>query len=223
MKPYYEDDAVTIYHGDCREVLPLLATGALPFPSVRGPLSGHVGVLVTDPPYGIRKAEWDDELPLDVLDLAADMTTCSAVMPGVWNIAAMPTTLAEQHYRWTLAAHLTNGMTNGAVGFGNWIPCLLYSLDGVSLYRQDGDARDFAVGTEDKVDHPSPKPLRVMHWILDRLPAGIVLDPFAGSGTTLRAAKDRGRRAVGIERDERYCELAARRLGQEVLDLGGVA
>jgi DNA modification methylase len=68
-------------------------------------------------------------------------------------------------------------------------------------------------------NHPSPKPLRAMTWILSRLPSGSVIDPFMGSGTTLLAAKMAGREATGIEREERYCEIAAKRLAQEVLPL----
>ena len=203
MKPFYEDGAVTIYHGDCREIMPLV----------------RADVLVTDPPYGIRKADWDDELPLDLLEIAAHRTAAAAIMPGVWNIGRMPEILGPQGYVWTLSAYLSNGMTRGAVGFGNWIPCLLYARPGQSLHQKDGDARSFIVGTEDKPNHPSPKPLRVMTWIVSRMPPGVVLDPFLGSGTTLLAAKMLGRKAIGIEIDEVHCEEAARRCSQEVLGL----
>lgn len=204
VKPYYADDAVTIYHGDCREILPAL---------------GNNLVAATDPPYGVGKADWDDALPLDLLALTAVHTRAMAIMPGVWNIGRMPEQLESQRYVWTLSAYLTNGMTHGAVGFGNWIPCLLYALPGTSLHRTDGDARAFVVGTEDKPSHPSPKPIRVMTWIVSRLPDGVILDPFLGSGTTLLAAKVLGRQAIGIEIDERHCEEAARRCSQEVLGL----
>jgi site-specific DNA-methyltransferase (adenine-specific) len=68
--------------------------------------------------------------------------------------------------------------------------------------------------------HPCPKPLRVMSWIVERTtrPSDVILDPFMGSGTTLRAAKDSGRSAIGIEIEERYCEMAVERLGQGVLN-----
>lgn len=201
MNPYYDDGRCVIYHGDSQELLWDLSAD----------------VAVTDPPYGINKAGWDHQLPVALLELTAFKTQAMAIMPGVWNLGAMPPRLGPQEYRWTLSAYLKNGMTRGAVGFGNWIPCFLYGRDGVSLYKQDGDARTFNVGTEDKPDHPSPKPYRVMTWIIDRMPPGTVLDPFMGSGTTLVAAKQLGRRAIGIDLDERYCEMAAKRLGQEVL------
>jgi DNA modification methylase len=203
VAPFYDDGQVTIYHGDARELLWRV----------------ECDVVVTDPPYGVDKAKWDDRLPVEILELAAFKSKAMAIMPGVWNIGAMPARLGPQVYRWTLSAHLSNGMTRGAVGFGNWIPCLLYSREGTSPYKQDGDCQRFVVGTEDKPDHPSPKPYRVMTWIIDRMPAGVILDPFMGSGTTLVAAKQLGRKAIGFEVDERYCELAVSRLAQEVLHL----
>ena len=69
--------------------------------------------------------------------------------------------------------------------------------------------------------HPTQKPIGVMLWCLGFMPPGAVLDPFCGSGTTLRAAKDLGRRAIGIEIEERYCEIAAKRCAQEVMDIAG--
>jgi DNA modification methylase len=101
---------VTLINADCRDVAPDLV----------------YDVALTDPPYGIGKAEWDDQFPDWMWELLAPAKFCG-VMPGVWNIPRCPQKIGAMKYNWTLAAHLVNGMTRGAVGFGNWIPCLLYT------------------------------------------------------------------------------------------------
>ena len=83
--------------------------------------------------------------------------------------------------------------------------------------------RDSYIPQETNTPHPAPFPLALAKRAVETTPAEVVLDPFCGSGTTLRAAKDLGRRAIGIEIEERYCEIAARRLQQSVLPLGEVA
>jgi len=102
-------------------------------------------------------------------------------------------------YRWTLSVQISNGMTRGLMGFGNWIPVLVYARPGESLYTPQRDAAVIPI-VGDMPNHPSPKPERAMSWIVQRFPnAQTILDPFMGSGTTLRAAKDLGRYAIGIE------------------------
>jgi len=96
----------------------------------------------------------------------------------------------------------------------------LYATDDSNLYRNAGDIKRFVVGREAKPDHPSPKPIGPVLWFISRV-TGNPVDPFMGSGTTLRAAKDLGRKAIGIEIEERYCEIAAKRCAQEVMDFGG--
>jgi hypothetical protein len=202
VKPYYADDLVTIYHGDCREVLPSLSVDA----------------VFADPPYGANKAPWDDAPPTDWLELLPPVAPVVAVSPGQRNLLAMPEIVGDLVYRWTLAAVIANATVRGDLGFGNWIPVLLYARDGVSLYGPRQDTRTFAIRGE-MPDHPSPKPLAVMQWIVDCLPGASIADPFMGSGTTLVAAKSLGRRAIGIETEERYCEIAAQRCSQEVLGI----
>lgn len=204
VTPYYQDGAVTIYHGDCREILPGL---------------DPVDLVLTDPPYGVNKAEWDHSFPTEWMQAAARLAPAMGLMPGIWNITRCPHRIGELVYVWTLAAHLINGMARGAIGFGNWIPCLVYTREGHSMFVKDGDCRSIVIGDSVKPDHPSPKPYRVMLWFVRRLPGNVILDPFMGSGTTLRAAKDHGKKAIGIEIEEAYCELAALRMAQEVLPL----
>jgi DNA modification methylase len=204
--PYYDDGQITIYCGDCRDVLPTLAENS-------------ADLILTDPPYNVGKAAWDDNVPMWWLNDAARIAPTLGVMPGVVNLVAYPPEIGRLRYRWTLAAHLVNGMTRGAIGYGNWIPCLVYAADGVSLYRRTSDVGRIAIGRSKKPDHPSPKPLEVMQWLVDILPGQTILDPFMGSGTTILAAQQRGRRAIGIEQSEAYCDLAVRRLQQAVLPL----
>lgn len=205
MKPYYSEDGITIYHGDCREVLPTLE---------------GIDAVLTDPPYGVNKAEWDSQFPEWCFEVCATAPRFG-IMPGVWNFPSVREKVATprgkwSRYRWCLIAHLVNGMTRGAIGFGNYIPCFFYSDDGISLHEADGDIKRFTVGADEKPDHPSPKPFNVMRWFVSRPEGENVCDPFMGSGTTLRAAKDLGRKAIGIEIEEKYCEIAAKRLSQKV-------
>jgi DNA modification methylase len=188
-------------------------------------------LVLTDPPYGIQKrtrtyakitgpaASWDGEFPLWWFDDAARIAPVLGLMPGVVNLPRCPASVGRLIYRWTLAGHLVNGMARGAIGYGNWIPCMVYAADGVSLYQQSSDVGRIVIGRGGKPEHPSPKPIEAMRWLIDRLPGQTVLDPFMGSGTTILAAQERGRRAIGIELEERYCEIAVKRLSQAVLPL----
>lgn len=224
MKPYYEDGSVTIYHGDCREILPSLTAD----------------VLVTDPPYGValsgKSTKWTartgigyatfDDTPeaveRDVIPLVASLTATmrAIVTPGVrmmWRYPE-PTTTGAIYY--------PSGAGPGRWGFICWQPILYY---GKCPYLAAGmGSRPDSFSTTEAAEpngHPVPKPIRTMRWLVTKasLPGETVLDPYMGSGTTLRAAKDLGRKAIGIELDERYCEIAARRMGQEVMDFGAAA
>lgn len=191
MKPYYQDNAVTIYHGDCRAVLPTLP---------------KVDLVLTDPPYGMGKAEWDNEIPkwLPLVDTFPVMAFC-----GVVGMRDYPTP------DW-VAAWVRVGSTQriGHLGgFNNWEPILCYRLE-----RLPNDV--FMVpNTDHKHQHPTCKPLKLFLRLVSTQQAHTILDPFMGSGTTLRAAKDLGRKAIGIEIEEKYCEIAAKRMAQEVLAL----
>ena len=196
MTPYYDDGTCVIYHGDCREVLPFV----------------EADVLLTDIPYGVGYADWDGAMLLPPERAGAGVV---GIMPGIINLPRMPAVFDGLDYRWTLCA-FTPDRPAGHTPFGNpgWEPCVVY---GTGDFPRHKDAERVLVMREFRPAHPCPKPIRATRWFLSRLPGQVVLDPFMGSGTTLRAAKDLGRKAIGIEIEERYCEVAAKRLAQEVL------
>lgn len=210
MKPYYQDEAVTIYNADCREVLPTLESADL---------------VLTDPPYanGTPYDSYEDtpdNLQQLIVDVLPDLRRVGGrvlITPGVANVHSYPKP------DWTLAWFTPAGIGSGSWGFCCWQPVLAYGTD---PYLAIGGGRrpDAFVMTRasETNGHPCPKPIEVMRWLIARGTVAareVVLDPFMGSGSTLRAAKDLGRRVIGIETSERYCEIARRRMAQEVLPL----
>jgi site-specific DNA-methyltransferase (adenine-specific) len=220
MTPYYTDPAgITIYHGDCREVL-----ASLP--------DSSVDLVLTDPPYNVGfdygndsdKQEqsayltWLDEI---VGQVSRTMKQGSSLVCNI-GIKHLPDTLPvlAKHltYQWTFAWYKPNAMQFGKTGFSVWGAMPWFSKGDAVIGRKGQDVLICPV-TPQEIDHPSPKPPRLYEAVLGRFDGDLILDPFMGSGTTLRAAKDLGRRAIGIEIEERYCEIAAKRLQQEVLPL----
>jgi site-specific DNA-methyltransferase (adenine-specific) len=223
MTPYYQDDLVTIYHGDSGDLAPRIGAD----------------VLVTDPPYGTRAYATD----LPVGDLLSDWLrrwTNAAVFgwpenlvdlcrraertPDDW-IVWWPTALfGANHYAHLLPPSAAWIVWDKRVNLASndFADCELIwtNLRGVARivrHRWQGLIRD----SELRVPrvHPTQKPVAVMRWLIERCPPGSVVDPYMGSGSTLVAAKSLGRRAIGIEIEERYCEIAATRCSQEVLGL----
>tara|TARA_Y100000310_G_scaffold62977_1_gene58248 strand:- start:104 stop:736 length:633 start_codon:yes stop_codon:yes gene_type:complete len=210
VKPYYEDDAVTIYHGDCRDILPTLTFDA----------------IVTDPPYGIEYSpgRYRDSLEFkpivgdDENDLGAWIANHEAprAVFGADNFAhRLPPggTWTVWDKRVVESADRIHGSPFEMVwiyGHGSR-KRRIYRIQHCGAINADGQARRV---------HPTQKPVVLMKRIInDHFPTGVIADPFMGAGSTLRAAKDLGRRAVGIEIEERYCEAAVARLAQEVLSL----
>lgn len=223
MKPYYSDERVTLYHGDCREITEWLAAD----------------VLVTDPPYGISwsvpqgafnvsrgkrrhgvgHAGIANDSTLDARDVVLTMWgDRPAVVFGSLNVA--PPVGSKQ----TLVWHKPdNAGIFGAIGGWRRDVEAIYLL---GAWPQVPAARSAvlrtnatALSTYVSRGHPHSKPLDLMGALIETT-SGVVADPFAGSGSTLVAARNLGRRAIGVELEERYCELAARRLAQDVLDFG---
>ena len=209
MKPYYQDEYVTIYHGDCREIVPTL---------------GRFDLLLTDPPYGIGKdgqkrttgghggrksydfLGWDAERPAPwVLLMLLDHAGKHIVWGGNYFADVLPASM--KWLVWDKGQRINQ--SDGELAWTSEQGALrIYTLNRVAL-MQDG------------AKHPTQKPEELIRWCIQQ--AGdvqTILDPFAGSGTTGRAAKDLGRKAVLIEREERYCEIAVKRMAQGVLDFG---
>lgn len=211
-RPYYEDSAVTIYHGDCRKIVSLL---------------GRFDLLLTDPPYGVNfkgkvtkhtKAaggyiSGDSEIGPEIVALCLGKVNRGIVFPG--------TRIMREYPSWDDMGGVfcPSGSGRGRWGFVCVNPILFYGPrpKRVGMWPTGFSSFDKA----DDCGHPCPKPLKWMSWsiVLAGDEVETILDPFAGSGTTGRAAKDLGKRATLIEREERYCEIAARRMAQEVMNL----
>ena len=200
VEPYYREDAGVIYNADCLDILPKMPEGC-------------VDLVLTDPPYGIGKASWDSKVPVGYIPECLRTAKISCIMPGLW---ALPICLAGlgESYKSIIAGHNKNGMTYSPIGFGNWIPAVVAG-DKIPAGQ---DAFDFIID-EGKPPHPSPKPLRYIRWLINRLSeeTDLVCDPFLGSGTTAVAAKQLGRKYIGIEIEKKYCDIAVQRLAQEIL------
>jgi site-specific DNA-methyltransferase (adenine-specific) len=212
MKPYFEDGAIQIFHGDCREILPTLAP---------------VDLVLTDPPYGIdyqsaRRTEWqrkphldgDDEYPLWFFDMIAPRVALFAWCR--WDILPLLPP-PKSFIVWDKGVHSMGDLEHE---YGRqWEGCAFYPGPGHSFTKRPVDIIRLMRIAPEAMVHPTEKPVGVLRQLLVPHPGDTVLDPFMGSGTTLRAAKDLGRKAIGIEIEERYCEIAAKRMSQSVMEL----
>lgn len=224
MSIYYQDDFVTLYHGDCltehREWL-------------------EADVLVTDPPYGVayvsnraigkRSAAIAGDGTADARDaVLTAWGTKPALSFGRWDIARP--TLTKSRLIWDKNLMGTGDLSSPWGASDEEI----YVLGDWPAVKPGGRAREggtptrhhsvirvqaLAPGAANRPDHPTPKPVGLMEILIAKCPSGVIADPFAGSGATLVAAKNRGRKAIGAELDERYCEMIAQRLSQDLLEL----
>lgn len=192
--PYFQDESSTIYHGDCREILPQLE---------------KVDLVLTDPPYP-NYLEEEYHYKADGIDFLKNLDcqqiifwTPSAVFPldwqsmAVWDKATGSNTQFELIYQ--------RGIRNGYL---------------VYRYMSPHSSVRAQIMGDESFKHPSQKPRQLLTKLVELTEAQTILDPFMGSGTTLVAAKNLGRKAIGIELEEKYCEIAAKRLRQQVLSLG---
>lgn len=197
MTPYYERNGIAIYCGDCLEVMP--------------GLSG-IDLVITDPPYGIGKAEWDESFPITWYSVAKQFAKMIVIITGSVGLADTVPLVGEDFID-VIAGWNTNGMTRGPLGFGNWLAAVVAVTPPQKPIGQN--VIRFCVG-RNMPNHPSPKPIEYMEALVERVtnPNDLILDPFMGSGTTLVAAQNKDRRAVGIEISEEYCKICIERLRQ---------
>ncbi len=229
MKPYYDEDGITIYHGDCREVMRMLPNES-------------VDILIADPPYGINYRSNMRRQSFDFIVGDKDFDAC-------WLLEARPLVTPRAPI-YVFAQDESIGPTqNALVGVG-WTLQRMLVWDKMAMTAGDlndvGSRTEYivsasAAGASDKrrqagrdpnlisiprvdtrlLTHPTEKPSALMLYLLVRGtgPGEMLLDPFMGSGPTLEVAAKIGRRAIGIEIEERYCEIAAKRMRQRVLPL----
>lgn len=220
-EPYYQDDSCTIYCGDCREIIADIGMSALGFPRL----------LLTDPPYGI---DWNTSYSRFTNLMTSAPRVDHAKIENDTDSQAMQFALQIDLQKIVWGAHLSPWLISKT---GSWLVWdkrfdngvamladaeLAYWSKGAGVYIHkhtwQGMIGDKS-GTPRKRLHPNEKPVGLLRWCLQLVPdAQTILDPFMGSGTTLVAAKLEGRRAVGIEISEKYCEIAANRLRQRVLN-----
>jgi len=212
IEPYYQDNYCTIYNCDCREILDDIPMADL---------------VLTDPPYGIGEADgknnsrdklakakdygckpWDNKT-IDFIDKIIYSWKRACIFGG--NYYSVPPS----------SCWLVWDKENT----GDFADCELIWTNLKQAvrkikYRWNGMLQEPGMPKETRY-HPTQKPLQVIKWIISQVDKhgdnNLILDPFMGSGTTLRAAKDLGRKSIGIEIEEEYCEIAVKRLSQEVL------
>jgi site-specific DNA-methyltransferase (adenine-specific)/modification methylase len=211
--PYFDDPkaGITIYHGDCREILPLLVAER-----------GKFDLLLTDPPYGIAldtSARWPwladhDPVQGDDVDFdpswLVDLNTRTILWGSNHFASRLPD--ARGWLAWDKATRNGLDLKQAEIEFA-WTNCL--KRPRCFRHMWSGAYRDSERGTR---YHPNQKPIRLMSWCLELIPeAKTVVDPYMGSGPVAKACKDRGLKYVGIELVEKYCAIAVNRLRQEVL------
>ena len=204
--PYYQDEAVTIYHADCRKVLPFLE---------------RFDLLLTDPPYGMKRDGKPPSTSRHGGHKGYEFCGWDSAPPERYVFDMM---FSATHNQIIWGANFFPQFLSGSMGWLLWDKGQrIDQSDGELAYAsREAAFRVFELNraaiAKDGAVHPTQKPLALMQWCLGFFPDAVtVLDPFAGSGTTLVAAKLEGRKAVGIEINEAYCEAAANRLRQGVL------
>ena len=165
-----------------------------------------------DPPYGVGTDGYDDSKFYWQHDHLMDACDVMVVTPGIENIFRFAR-LTNMPYRWALSVWFSNGMTRGAIGFGNWAYAAVFSHGSIHRGAQDFTKITIDISTTKETDHPTRKPTQFIVWVVELFskPGQLVLDPFLGSGTTLLACEQLDRTCIGGELDPLYCADIIRR------------
>lgn len=190
----------------------LLYCGDTSSDAFRKLLAEKAALAFADPPYGANVVGYDDSKFYWQHDYLIDSADIVVVTPGIVSIFELARCTAMP-YRWSLAAWITNGMTRGAVGFGNWMYAAVFSNG--SVFRQTQDFSKVTISNAESADtdHPTRKPTEYVQWIIETFskPKQLVIDPFLGSGQTLMVCEASGRRCIGGELNPKFCsEIVAR-------------
>lgn len=205
MKPYYEEDGITIYHADCRNMLSQIE---------------KVDLVLTDPPFGFgnfvqisgntrgERVDWNDVAPSRE---TIRLVKSAGLHSIIWGANHFDCFDGKGAIIWIKDQSLPN-MSKAEIA-----SCSFFNKTEIVKIPWN----NFVATRLKKSKHPCERPIELYHWCINYAPeSASILDPFMGSGTTLRAAKNLGRRAIGIEIEEKYCEIAAKRLFQQVLNFG---
>jgi DNA modification methylase len=216
-EPYYQDDLVTLYHGDCLEELAWL----------------EADVLITDPPYGVSwkglsnyeeegGQRWGGGISGDKNAMVRDKSLAvwgdrPSIVFGSWRVARPKGT--NQLLVWWKRGQNPGPLNAAFMTQHEEIYVLGKGFKKTSPpMRSVIETRESRATEVSRIGHPTPKPIGLMETLIERCPAGAVADPFAGSGATLIAARNLGRKAIGVELEEKYCEIIATRLSQQAFN-----
>ena len=219
MSIYYQDEHVTLHHADCLEITEWLDSD----------------VLVTDPPYGMAytdrqgmKIAGDDSLSVRENALAF-WGNKPALVFGTWKVARPEATRQVLVWdKWGGGGTVGQSTSPWAYSheeiyvLGEWPRTTPggRAREGGNPSKVSGVLRVSNYNTQSihRPDHPTPKPVGLMERLVAKCPPGVIADPFAGSGSTLIAARNLGRKAIGVELEEKYCEVIAKRLSQQAFN-----
>lgn len=221
MKPYYEDDQATLYHGDALMTLPLLP-------------SATARAVILDPPYSFESisvrgrddgAAGTSGAPTMLLHQTLIQTYRLLAPGGIAPILAQWRRMPDVSYLAALSglrlsacvAWVRNRVGTGGLFRSSWDPILVGSKGSPTLRDKAAISNVLHVEPISDPDHPYAKPSALWAPFLARVPSGLVIDPFAGLGASALAAVAIGHRWIGIESEERFCEITAKRLCQGVL------